>query len=86
MTPIPEGAAAVELPTLDDGLLRAVAAGSHHDPHSVLGQHQVAAPGVEDGQFGRRGLDGLGTGLPRGHQRFPPGSTDSTCTGSVNAS
>ncbi|MEY9953834.1 1,4-alpha-glucan branching protein GlgB [Leifsonia sp. EB34] len=48
MTPIPEGAAAVDLPALDDGVLRAVAAGSYHDPHSVLGQHQVAAAGVED--------------------------------------
>jgi len=48
MSPIPEGAAAVDLPTLDDALLAAVATGSHHDPHTVLGQHQVAAPGVAD--------------------------------------
>lgn len=48
MSPIPEGAAAVDLPTLDDALLAAIAAGSHHDPHTVLGQHQVAAPGVAD--------------------------------------
>lgn len=48
MSPIPEGAAAVDLPTLDDTLLAAIAAGSHHDPHTVLGQHQVAAPGVAD--------------------------------------
>ena len=48
MTPIPEGAAAVDLPAIDDDVLRAVATGSYHDPHSVLGQHQVAAPGVED--------------------------------------
>ena len=48
MSPIPEGAAAVDLPTLDDALLATIAAGSHHDPHSILGQHQVAAPGVAD--------------------------------------
>lgn len=48
MTPIPEGAAAVDLPAIDDGVLHAVATGSYHDPHAVLGQHQVAAPGVED--------------------------------------
>ncbi|MDR6613011.1 1,4-alpha-glucan branching protein GlgB [Leifsonia sp. 1010] len=48
MSPIPEGAAAVDLPTLDDTLLATVAAGSHHDPHTILGQHQVAAPGVAD--------------------------------------
>ncbi|GAA1443477.1 1,4-alpha-glucan branching protein GlgB [Leifsonia poae] len=48
MTPIPEGAAAVDLPALDDALLFAVATGSYHDPHSVLGQHAVSAPGVAD--------------------------------------
>ncbi|WP_314149320.1 1,4-alpha-glucan branching protein GlgB [uncultured Leifsonia sp.] len=48
MTPIPEGAAAVDLPALDDELLRAIATGSHHDPHAVLGQHRVNAAGVED--------------------------------------
>ncbi|MGJ4843379.1 1,4-alpha-glucan branching protein GlgB [Leifsonia sp. Le1] len=48
MSPIPEGAAAVELPTLDDGLLLAVATGSYHDPHAILGQHAVSAPGVAD--------------------------------------
>ncbi|SEA88064.1 1,4-alpha-glucan branching protein GlgB [Leifsonia sp. 21MFCrub1.1] len=48
MSPIPEGAAAVDLPALDDALLAAVATGSHHDPHAILGQHQVAAPGVAD--------------------------------------
>ncbi|MBB2966166.1 1,4-alpha-glucan branching protein GlgB [Leifsonia aquatica] len=48
MSPIPEGAAAVDLPTLDDGLLLAVATGAYHDPHVVLGQHQVSAPGVAD--------------------------------------
>ncbi|NUU06722.1 1,4-alpha-glucan branching protein GlgB [Leifsonia sp. C5G2] len=48
MSPIPEGAAAVDLPTLDDTLLATIASGSHHDPHTVLGQHQVAAPGVAD--------------------------------------
>src|SRR6478609_7216533 len=48
MSPIPEGAAAVDLPVLDEGLLLAVATGSYHDPHAVLGQHQVNAPGVAD--------------------------------------
>jgi 1,4-alpha-glucan branching enzyme len=48
MTPIPEGAAAVDLPALDDALLYAVATGSYHDPHSVLGQHAISAPGVAD--------------------------------------
>ncbi|MGH1548499.1 1,4-alpha-glucan branching protein GlgB [Leifsonia poae] len=48
MSPIPEGAAAVELPALDEGLLATIAAGSYHDPHSVLGQHQVNASGVAD--------------------------------------
>ncbi|WP_025157488.1 1,4-alpha-glucan branching protein GlgB [Leifsonia aquatica] len=48
MSPIPEGAAAVDLPTLDDGLLFAVATGAYHDPHAVLGQHQVSAPGIAD--------------------------------------
>lgn len=48
MTPIPEGAAALRLPALDDALLFAVATGSHHDPHSVLGQHRVNADGVAD--------------------------------------
>ncbi|MFF2051535.1 1,4-alpha-glucan branching protein GlgB [Leifsonia sp. NPDC058194] len=48
MSPIPEGAAAVDLPALDDGLLLAVATGAYHDPHAVLGQHRVSAPGVAD--------------------------------------
>src|ERR1700712_1286308 len=48
MSPIPEGAAAVRLPSLDEGLLAAIAAGSFHDPPSVLGQHAVNAPGVAD--------------------------------------
>lgn len=48
MSPIPEGAAAVDLPALDDGLLLAVATGAYHDPHAVLGQHRVGAPGVAD--------------------------------------
>jgi alpha-1,4-glucan:alpha-1,4-glucan 6-glycosyltransferase len=43
MTMIPEGRAAIELPALADELLAAVAAGAHHDPHAVLGQHLVAA-------------------------------------------
>ncbi|MDN4615052.1 1,4-alpha-glucan branching protein GlgB [Leifsonia sp. F6_8S_P_1B] len=48
MTPIPEGAAAVDLPALDDATLQAVATGAYHDPHAVLGQHQVNASGVAD--------------------------------------
>ncbi|MGO4299924.1 1,4-alpha-glucan branching protein GlgB [Leifsonia sp. RAF41] len=48
MSPIPEGAAAVDLPALDESVLAALAGGSYHDPHSVLGQHQIAAPGVAD--------------------------------------
>src|SRR6478752_3956627 len=48
MSPIPEGAAAVDLPTLDENVLAAIASGSYHDPHSVLGQHEVAASGVAD--------------------------------------
>ncbi|KQV07731.1 1,4-alpha-glucan branching protein GlgB [Leifsonia sp. Root112D2] len=48
MTVIPEGHAALALPELDDGMLAAVAAGAHHDPHAVLGQHLVAAAGVAD--------------------------------------
>ncbi|AAT89101.1 glycogen-branching enzyme [Leifsonia xyli subsp. xyli] len=46
MTPLPERAAA--LPGIDDAVLHAVATGSYHDPHSVLGQHQVAAAGIAD--------------------------------------
>ncbi|WP_223690280.1 1,4-alpha-glucan branching protein GlgB [Leifsonia poae] len=48
MSPIPEGAAALDLPELDDGQLFAVATGRHHDPHSVLGQHAVSATGIAD--------------------------------------
>lgn len=48
MAPIPEGAAAVTLPDLDDALLYAVATGNYHDPHAVLGQHAVGADGVTD--------------------------------------
>ena len=48
MSPIPEGAAAVRLPELDEELLAAVASGSYHDPHAVLGQHAVNGPGVSD--------------------------------------
>ena len=33
------------LPVLDDGLLGWIAEGSHYDPHSVLGQHQVVGTG-----------------------------------------
>ncbi|AGW41165.1 glycogen branching protein [Leifsonia xyli subsp. cynodontis DSM 46306] len=43
MTRLPEGAAA--LPGLDDAVLHAVATGSYHDAHSVLGQHPVTAAG-----------------------------------------
>ena len=48
MSPIPEGAAAVDLPELDESVLAAIAEGRYHDPHSVLGQHRVAAEGVAD--------------------------------------
>jgi 1,4-alpha-glucan branching enzyme len=48
MAPIPEGAAALSLPSLDDGLLFAVATGNYHDPHSVLGQHRINVAGVAD--------------------------------------
>ncbi|WP_345764301.1 1,4-alpha-glucan branching protein GlgB [Diaminobutyricibacter sp. McL0608] len=48
MSPIPEGAAAIALPTLHDSLLAAVASGSNHDPHAVLGQHVVRAQGIDD--------------------------------------
>ncbi|MFF1877346.1 1,4-alpha-glucan branching protein GlgB [Leifsonia sp. NPDC058230] len=48
MAPIPEGAAAISVPALDDGLLFAVATGSYHDPHAVLGQHHVGTAGVAD--------------------------------------
>jgi len=37
-----------ELPTIADEVLSAVAAGSYHDPHAVLGQHLVTVPGVSD--------------------------------------
>ncbi|MCU1575687.1 MAG: glycogen-branching protein [Leifsonia sp.] len=48
MAPIPEGTAAIEMPPLSDELIAAVAEGRHHDPHSVLGQHVVSAPGIAD--------------------------------------
>jgi 1,4-alpha-glucan branching enzyme len=48
MAPIPEGAAAIQLPPVSDDLIAAVAEGRHHDPHSVLGQHVVGAPGIAD--------------------------------------
>ncbi|MGO4594093.1 1,4-alpha-glucan branching protein GlgB [Leifsonia sp. 2TAF2] len=48
MSPIPEGAAAVDLPAVDDTVLATIATGSYHDPHSILGQHQISAPGVAD--------------------------------------
>lgn len=38
----------VALPEVSDAVLDAVAAGAHHDPHSVLGSHPVAADGVSD--------------------------------------
>ncbi|MET0974901.1 MAG: 1,4-alpha-glucan branching protein GlgB [Leifsonia sp.] len=39
---------AIDLPELSPELLATLAAGSHFDPHSVLGQHLVDAPGVSD--------------------------------------
>ncbi|MFC6355270.1 1,4-alpha-glucan branching protein GlgB [Luethyella okanaganae] len=43
-----EGEAGIRLPRLSPELLAAVAAGSHYDPHSVLGQHVVSAAGIAD--------------------------------------
>lgn len=43
-----DGEAAIELPELSLETLQRVASGSYHDPHSVLGQHVVAAAGVRD--------------------------------------
>jgi 1,4-alpha-glucan branching enzyme len=43
-----DGSAAIEAPRLDDGLLQALAEGAYHEPHALLGQHLVAAPGVAD--------------------------------------
>jgi 1,4-alpha-glucan branching enzyme len=40
--------APVELPTVPVHTLEAIAAGRHHNPHEVLGQHLVGAPGVSD--------------------------------------
>ncbi|MCX7522146.1 1,4-alpha-glucan branching protein GlgB [Microbacterium sp. STN6] len=48
MSGIPEGDAAIAAAPVTDDVLRAVSAGTYHDPHSVLGQHPVAADGVED--------------------------------------
>jgi 1,4-alpha-glucan branching enzyme len=48
MSTIPEGRTAITLPDVPDETLQAVAEGRFHDPHSVLGQHVVAAPGVVD--------------------------------------
>ena len=48
MSTIPEGAGAVVLPELSPELLSRIATGSWYDPHSVLGQHVVAAEGVTD--------------------------------------
>jgi 1,4-alpha-glucan branching enzyme len=48
MSEIPEGSAAIRLPRIDEGLIEQVAGGRYHDPHAILGQHVVAAPGVAD--------------------------------------
>jgi 1,4-alpha-glucan branching enzyme len=48
MNEIPEGSAAIQLPSLSDDLLAQVAGGRYHDPHAVLGQHVVAAPHIAD--------------------------------------
>ncbi|MEO6310173.1 MAG: 1,4-alpha-glucan branching protein GlgB, partial [Leifsonia sp.] len=37
-----------ELPPIPDDILSAVAAGSYHDPHAILGQHVVTVAGVSD--------------------------------------
>ncbi|MFB2555025.1 1,4-alpha-glucan branching protein GlgB [Herbiconiux liangxiaofengii] len=44
----PDGATALSLPELSDDLLARVASGSYHNPHEVLGQHLIEAPGVSD--------------------------------------
>ena len=43
-----DGSAAIQAPAVGDGVLLAVAEGRYHEPHSVLGQHLVAADGVAD--------------------------------------
>ncbi len=58
-----DGSAAMRLHRPDDGLLAAIAEGRHHDPHSVLGQHLVAAPGVADRVTVIRALRPLATSV-----------------------
>ncbi|MEJ3404247.1 1,4-alpha-glucan branching protein GlgB [Rathayibacter sp. YIM 133350] len=43
-----DGSSAIRLPELADDVVAAVGAGSYFNPHSVLGQHVVAAPGISD--------------------------------------
>jgi 1,4-alpha-glucan branching enzyme len=63
MSAIPEGAAGVILPDLDEELLMAIAAGTYHDPHAVLGQHIVAADGLRDPVTVIRALRPLAEGV-----------------------
>jgi 1,4-alpha-glucan branching enzyme len=48
MALIPEGAHAIDLAPVSNEILEAIANGAYHEPHSVLGQHLVAADGVAD--------------------------------------
>nr|WP_157127121.1 1,4-alpha-glucan branching protein GlgB [Cnuibacter physcomitrellae] len=48
MMSTPDASTALDLPAIDDGVLAAVGTGSYYDPHSVLGQHEVHAPGLSD--------------------------------------
>jgi 1,4-alpha-glucan branching enzyme len=52
-----------EFPRVPAEVLEAVAAGSYHDPHGVLGQHLVDAPGVSDPLTVIRSLRPLATAV-----------------------
>ena len=53
--------AAVELSAVASHILEAVGSGSYHNPHEVLGQHLVDAPGVSDALTVIRALRPLAT-------------------------
>ncbi len=57
---IPTGLA---VPAVSSEALQAIAEGRHHDPHSVLGQHPAAAPGVTDPVTVIRALRPLASGV-----------------------
>ena len=46
--PLPDGSTALALPQVSEEVLARVATGSYYNPHEVLGQHLVNAPGVSD--------------------------------------